>query len=260
MELNINWEEFRTQVEESNLDEDLIGAMHTFMDEFAALPLLPNTLNPGYMSLVIWWLVDEVCAEEAPDSLSWEMYLDLAKKWAADRGDAGEKALKAIEHLTHLLTAHFNNDDSEVSLQEITGGSVYYVLLLSDTLSEPKKFYVAPNAHSLAQANFITKAWYRAIYAGKALVGFVMLYLDDEQGRYMVWRMMIGEPFHGRGYGRRAMDAVIEHVRANHPNSEELTLSYGQGPGSPEGFYKKLGFIPTGKEEFGEVYASLNLK
>ena len=148
--------------------------------------------------------------------------------------------------------------DAAVTLVEITGETLGPILKLQ--VSEDQRQFVDPNSVSIAQAHFEERAWFRAIYAGDEPVGFVMLYLDDEQSRYMVWRMMIGEPFHGRGFGRRAMEAVIEHVRANHPNAEELTLSYGQGPGSPEGFYKKLGFIPTGKEEFGEVYASLSLK
>jgi diamine N-acetyltransferase len=37
------------------------------------------------------------------------------------------------------------------------------VCFLSDTLTEPQKFMVAPNAISLAQALFSKKAWCRAI-------------------------------------------------------------------------------------------------
>ncbi|MBN2044216.1 MAG: GNAT family N-acetyltransferase [Anaerolineales bacterium] len=259
MKLDVNWDNYRAQVKEANLSEALKDALLAYLDELAALPLQPNTINPGYMSLCIWWLVDEVCAKETPETFCWEIYLDLSKKWAADRGEIGQNAVAAIEVLTPLLAAHFNNDDSIITLKEITGNTVYYVLFLSDTLSEPKKYYVAPNANSLAEATFSKNAWYRAIYAGNALVGFVMLHMDKKAGKYMVWRLMIGEPFHSRGYGRKAMEAVIEYVRGL-PNAQELTLSYGLGPGSPEGFYKKLGFIPTGEEDFGEVYASLSLK
>ena len=259
MEINVNWDDLKKKVEAAKLEEDLSTAMLEFMDEFAALPERPRTINPAYMGLCIAWLIDEVCAEEEPTSLSWEMYLDLAKKWAAARGETGKETMQKIAALTPLLATHFSNDDSSVTLQEIDGSSVYNVILLSETLCEPKKFFVAPNANSLAQANFTDKAWFRGIYTGKALVGFVMLSLDEDEAKYFVWRFMIGEPFHGRGYGRKAMEAITAHVRSL-PNAETLELSYGQGPGSPEGFYKKLGFEPTGKVEWGEVYARIDLK
>ncbi len=259
MELDVNWDELKTQVEKTKLDDPLSTSLLGFLDEFAALPLTPNFIHPVYMGLCLSWLLDEVCSQEEPDSLCWEMYLDLARKWASARGRTGEKVIHSLNSLTPLLADHFANDDSLVTLKEINGNSVYPVMLLSETLGEPKKYFVAPNANSLAQANFTDKAWFRAIYAGKALVGFVMLYLNQEEANYMVWRFMIGEPVHGRGYGRKAMEAIKTHVRTL-PNAEELELSYGQGPGSPEGFYKKLGFKPTGKVEGGEVYARISLK
>ena len=69
---------------------------------------------------------------------------------------------------------------------------------------------------------------------------------------------MLAEPYHGRGYGRKAMEAIKAHVRTL-PNATELLLSYGQGEGSPEGFYKKLGFEPTGEVDHGEVVAKIGL-
>ncbi len=186
------------------------------------------------------------------------MTLDLARKWAADRGAAGEPALQAIDTLSPLLAEHFPNDDSQVTLEEITGDTVRGILLLSETLSEPKRYFVATNAISLAQAHFSEDAWFRAIYAGRTPIGFVMLSIDEEKAEYFVWRFMLGEPYHGRGYGRKAIEAIMDHVRTL-PEAKYLELSYGQGPGSPEGFYKKIGFVPTGKVEYGEVYARIEL-
>jgi diamine N-acetyltransferase len=69
--------------------------------------------------------------------------------------------------------------------------------------------------------------------------------------------MIAGEP-QGKGYGRRAMELLIEHVKTR-PGAEELLLSYVPGEGSPEGFYRRLGFEPTGEENEGEIMASLRL-
>jgi diamine N-acetyltransferase len=70
---------------------------------------------------------------------------------------------------------------------------------------------------------------------------------------------MIAEEHQGKGYGRRAMELLIGHVKMR-PMAEELTLSYVPGEGSPEGFYRGLGFEPTGEENDGEVMMSLRLK
>jgi diamine N-acetyltransferase len=256
--MNVNWNELKQKTAEANLKPALAAAMTGFLDTFAALPDKPYTVNPHYFSMILSMLVRDVCAEGEVEVLWWEMILDLARKWASDRGSAGEPALKAIAALTPPLAEHFPNDDTHVTLEEIDMNTVHGIMLLSETLSEPKRYFVATNAISLAQANFTDRAWFRAIYAGRTPIGFVMLSVDEEKSEYFVWRFMLGEPFHGRGYGRKAMDAIMAHVRTL-PNAKELQLSYGQGPGSPEGFYKKIGFVPTGKAEHGEVYARIEL-
>ena len=101
--------------------------------------------------------------------------------------------------------------DAVVSLREITEETLGPVLKLSDTLSETQKHMVAPNAVSIAQAHFSPYAWFRAIYADETPVGFLMLYIgpeDDEKPAetqptfHFIWRLMVGGPYQGRGYGR----------------------------------------------------------
>ncbi len=148
--------------------------------------------------------------------------------------------------------------DALVSLREITAETVRDICRLSDTLVPPRKYMVAPNAVSIAQAYFEERAWFRAIYAGEIPVGFVMLYDDAEGQEYFLWRLMIAGPHHGKGFGRRAMELLIDHVRTR-PGATELLVSCGQGPGSPEGFYHKLGFERNGKMYGDEVGLRLAL-
>lgn len=256
--MKVNWEELKQKVNDAELKPELAAAMTGFLDAFAVLPDKPYTINPHYFTMILSVLVNDVCAEEEVKALWWAMILDLAHKWAADRSSAGGPAIQAIERLSPLLAEHFPNDDSRVTLEEIDMDTVRGIMLLSQTLSEPKRYFVADNAISMAQAHFSDKAWFRAIYSGRTPIGFVMMRNDEENGDYFVWRFMLGEPYHGRGYGRKAMEAIKDHVRTL-PNATEVVLSYGQGPGSPEGFYRKLGFVPTGKVEYGEIYASVAL-
>lgn len=151
---------------------------------------------------------------------------------------------------------------SHVTLREITADTVRAVTEL--TVAESQQRFVAPNAVSLAQALFATEAWYRAIYFGEELAGFVML--EDEslfspappEPKVGVWRFMIDAKFQGRGIGRAALLQVIEHV-GNKGHFTSLQLSYVPGPGCPESFYLSLGFRHTGRVEEDEIVLELPL-
>ena len=150
-----------------------------------------------------------------------------------------------------------------VTLREITSETVIPVIKLA--VAERQKSFVAPNAVSLAQALFSDEAWYRAIYVGDEPAGFVMLAdeslraLPPEQPKVGVWRFMVDARFQGRGVGRAALLQVIEHVRAK-GLFESLELSFVPGPGSPESFYRSLGFRHTGRVEHDEIVLELPLR
>ena len=150
----------------------------------------------------------------------------------------------------------------QVTLREITADTVREVTKLS--VREDQKHFVASNAVSLAQALFSPEAWYRAIYAGNELAGFVMLH--DESLRSPpplepgigVWRFMIDARYQGKGIGKAALQQVIEYVRAKGA-FRKIELSYVPGPGSPEAFYRSFGFQPNGKIDEGEIVLELDL-
>ena len=150
-----------------------------------------------------------------------------------------------------------------VTLREITADTVRDVTRLS--VADSQLGFVAPNAVSLAQALFSDCAWYRAIYSGEELAGFVMIADDTlrksppEKPEVGVWRLMIDHKFQGRGIGRAAMQEVIEHVRRKGV-FEHLDVSYVPGPGCPEPFYLDLGFRHTGLEDDGEIVLRLPLR
>ena len=148
--------------------------------------------------------------------------------------------------------------EATVSLREITEETVVEVCKLSDTLTEPQNRMVAPNALSIAQAHFSKYAWFRAIYADESPVGFIMLSDDPDEQEYFLWRLMVAKPHQGKGFGRSAMELLTEHVKTR-PGAKELLTSCGQGEGSPEGFYSKLGFKRNGQMVDDEVVLSLGL-
>jgi diamine N-acetyltransferase len=153
-------------------------------------------------------------------------------------------------------------DPALVTLREITAETVIPVVKLS--VAESQKGFVAPNAVSLAQALFAPEAWYRAIYCGEELAGFVML--ADESLRSPcpakphigLWRFMVDERFQGRGIGRAALLQVIAHARAKGVFTT-IELSYVPGPGCPEPLYRSVGFADAGRMDGDEVVMELPL-
>ena len=136
--------------------------------------------------------------------------------------------------------------------------------LLALSVHNSQKHLVASNERSLAQAHFEESAWFRAVYADEEPVGFVMLHDETlraeprEQGYVFLWRMMVDGRFQGMGFGWRAMALLIDHARTR-PHDGKLRTSWHHGEGSSEGFYLKLGFIPTDVDEEEEMQAYLEL-
>ena len=146
---------------------------------------------------------------------------------------------------------------TEVSLREVTAETVRQICRLRVTPEQEQ--FVAPNPISFAEALFHPTAWFRAIYAGDEPVGFVMLDDDAAKSEYYLWRLMLDAGQQRKGYGRRAVELVLGYVRTR-PGATELRVSWVPGEGGPEGFYRGLGFEPTGEIDDGEVVARLPLE
>jgi diamine N-acetyltransferase len=138
----------------------------------------------------------------------------------------------------------------KVRFEEITEETVLNAIRLSGTLLEGQERAVASNAVSIAQAHFAKNAWFRAIYAGDDMVGFIMLdftpdpRLKDVKHASM-WRFMIGGKYQKMGYGRDAILLLIEYLKAQ--GYEKLFTSCVVNDPSPLKFYLKLGFVDTGE-------------
>jgi len=144
----------------------------------------------------------------------------------------------------------------DVSLVEISADNLREVMDL--TVKPQQDDYVAPNSVSIAQKCFDDESWMRAIYVEDAAVGFVLLSERPNVPRYYLWRYMIAGDQQGKGFGRRGLDLVVEHVRTQ-PNATEFFLSYMPGPDGPRDFYAKYGFVETGREHEGEYEMRLDL-
>jgi len=151
----------------------------------------------------------------------------------------------------------------DIHFKRITASTFNQICDLSKTLPMPQRNMVADNVVSIAEASFSDSAWFRAIYANDTPIGFIMTHTgsDYEDGidcpGVFLWRFMIAKPFQSKGYGRKALEKLIQHLEAM--GIPVLYTSCGQGEGSPEGFYRNLGFSPTGDTYGDEIELKLDL-
>lgn len=155
------------------------------------------------------------------------------------------------------------NHTPDIHFERISARTVLEICRLSETLSPAQRKMVTDNAISIAQAHFSENAWLRAIYADQTPVGFIMLHIGSDYADgidcpgVFLWRFMIAGPHQSKGYGRRALDLLVDHLRAQ--GIPELYTSCGRGEASPEGFYLHYGFAPTGEFYGDEVELVLAL-
>lgn len=94
------------------------------------------------------------------------------------------------------------------------------------------------------------------VEADGAMVGFVMIAVAIEHdAEPYLWRLLIDRVHQRRGIGRRALDLVIEQCKRN--GDSALLTSWSEGRGSPEPFYLRYGFVPTGRIVDEEIEARL---
>jgi diamine N-acetyltransferase len=80
---------------------------------------------------------------------------------------------------------------------------------------------------------------------------------ENEIGAFRagIWRLNVAADEQGRGYGRFAVQAVAAEARRR--GHTRITVLWPQGDGSPEGFYLRLGFTPTGEVMGDEIVGEL---
>jgi histidinol dehydrogenase len=126
-----------------------------------------------------------------------------------------------------------------------------------------QRHLVASPERSLAQVAYEPRGRALALFDGDTAVGMMLLYdarQDDEDpaNQLYVWRLMVDARFQQRGYGRLAMQWVLDEARRG--GYAEVGLSHVDRPGHAGGFYEKLGFAYTGEVDEGERKMLLKLE
>ncbi|WP_152394899.1 GNAT family N-acetyltransferase [Paenibacillus guangzhouensis] len=86
------------------------------------------------------------------------------------------------------------------------------------------------------------------------LIGFIMTAVDDTTTwSYWVTGFIIDAKEQGQGYGRAALQAAIDHIRAQYPQCERVNLTAHADNTRARRLYENYGFTATGEVYDGEV-------
>ncbi|MEH7343151.1 GNAT family N-acetyltransferase [Bacillus sp. JJ1532] len=114
---------------------------------------------------------------------------------------------------------------------------------ISLRVREDQVKFVASNAVSLAQMNFLENFHAKGIYYDEEMIGFTLYGIDEDDHEYWIYRIMIDQNHQGKGYGKKAIQLVIDDIRnIKEDRHQTITLSYEPTNEHAKLVYEKVGF------------------
>jgi diamine N-acetyltransferase len=125
-----------------------------------------------------------------------------------------------------------------------------------DIADDQRRFLETPSIlYGIAEVQFHPTYLPHVIYDGDTMVGFVVYgYLPEDHAKWWIPLLIIDRRYQGKGYGRAAMGAVIQAVRAQAPDSTEIALNFKPDNTVAERLYSSLGFVRTAEvDDKGQI-------
>jgi RimJ/RimL family protein N-acetyltransferase len=250
----------------------LLGDLAVWLDETSQLAIIGYTLAPGQhgkgyateaVGAIVRWLlvvkkVHRITATIDPANLasarvlerSGFRYIGTARSAAMVRGSWEDDARFELLLDDWKQWKRLRRPARRVALIEVTADNVRAVGELDRAFSQRR--FVSSVYQSYGDALVSPSSdepaipWYRAITADGKLAGFAMVAAPKGDGdEPYLWRFMVDWRHQGRGVGRLALLELARQWSAR--GATRITLGCLAGvPGSPEPFYRRIGFEPTG--------------
>jgi RimJ/RimL family protein N-acetyltransferase len=269
------------QLAVTDADDRLLGDIAVWLDDDELLAMIGYTLAPQHQGkgfaaeavrTVVDWLftvrkVHRVAATIDPHNLASARvlerngfrYIGTARSAALVRGVWSDDARFELLAGDWKAWKRRPGRPRRVELAEITLDNVRRIGELDRAFSQRR--FVSSVYQSYGDALVApmrdgtpVQAWYRAIVADGEPVGFLMVAEPDATHPHpYLWRFLVDWRHQGRGIGRAAIRRLAE--RYGSAGASHLLLSCtADVPGSPEPFYRHLGFERTGTvNEWGET-------
>ena len=146
-----------------------------------------------------------------------------------------------------------------ITLQPITEENFLDAFNLK--LKKEQESFVSHPVRSLAQAYvYRDQCQPFGIYHEDIMVGYVMVIYDYDIPEYDIWHMMIDEAQQDKGYGKAAMQKVLEYIKTKPFGTSRQCGTPLKCTESQVGSrFISLGFAPTGAKYDDEIELVLNL-
>lgn len=128
-------------------------------------------------------------------------------------------------------------------------------------LKDGQERFVSHPIRSLAQAYvYRDRCQPFGIYSGETMVGYVMVIYDYDVPEYDIWHMMTDGSQQGNGYGKAALELVLEYIKGKpFGDSGRVALTCNKDNHAALNLYKSFGFELTVSEDDDEVELALTV-
>lgn len=137
-----------------------------------------------------------------------------------------------------------------ITLREVDRDNFFELIRLK--VKENQKDFVATNIFSIAQSKVQPECIPLAIYNDEIAVGFLMYCIDVDDNNYWIYRLMIDEKYQGRGFGKKAMELIMDELRKDR-NHNVIYISFEPDNQGARLLYEKLGFISDNRMVEDEI-------
>lgn len=155
-----------------------------------------------------------------------------------------------------------------ISIRKVTKDN--WTALTKLKVRDEQKNFVAPNVYSIAEAHFgyddeegkgHWDFYPYGIYNDDTPVGFLMygINYDYPETQGLIIRLMVDENHQGKGYGKFAMEKVLEIFRADE-RIQSAIITYAPENDGARKLYASMGFVENGEVLDGETVAVLRLR
>ncbi len=148
------------------------------------------------------------------------------------------------------------SESTTVVLEPVNEANFEDVVALD--VSDDQRRFVASNALSVAHA-YVFAGWEPyAVRIGPTIVGFTLIYIDPNEATGHIVRFMIDRNHQRRGFGRLALESVIEFIRSR-PGIEAIELCVYPENVPARRLYESAGFHNTGEMNEHEMVYRLRV-
>jgi diamine N-acetyltransferase len=131
-----------------------------------------------------------------------------------------------------------------ILLKEITRDNFWDCIELS--VAPEQVDFVTSNAVSIAQSRVQPECIPLAVYDDSTMVGFVMYCIDEDDGEYWIYRMMIDQKYQSSGYGRMALEKLLDIIRQDRTHNK-VFLGVHKESSQAVKLYESFGFRFNGQ-------------